>query len=104
MLVLHGKIKSLGASKRSESLLTITTNTSLPSAIRHRYALLSSEDVVAVGYGALLLRGDAKAGGADDVYHLPDDFSYLRNGDIVSIDPIRQILHVLFRKASSYNT
>src|SRR5207249_2645420 len=100
MLKLGGRVKALRISNHQQSLLTITTNPSLPSAIRDRYALLCSEPVAsAAGFGAVLLRAPADvAVGNDDVYLLPEDFSYLQDGDIVSIDPIRQNLQALFRK------
>jgi His-Xaa-Ser system radical SAM maturase HxsC len=111
MLKLGGKIRPLRVSKTQPSLLTITTNASLPSSIRHRYALLSAESVPpAKGYGALLLRaspgnvGVANDVVANDVYELPGDFHYLKDGDIISIDPTRPNLQSLFRKGSPHNT
>ena len=105
MLKLGGRIKALRISNHHPSLLTLTTNPSLPSAIRDRYALLCSEPVAsAAGFGAVLLRGPAGVAVENDVYALPEDFSYLKDGDIVSIDPIRQNLQALFRKSSPNNT
>src|SRR5205809_4022955 len=96
MLKLGGRIKALQISNHQPSLLTITTNPSLPSAVRDRYALLCSEPVAsAAGFGAVLLRGPADVAVDNDVYGLPEDFNYLKDGDIVSIDPIRQTLQAL---------
>src|SRR5207249_1470848 len=106
MLKLRGRIKALRTSNQQPSLLTITTNSFLPPAIRDRYALSCSEPVAsAAGFGAVLLRAPADvAVGNEDIYVLPESFSYLKDGDIVSIDPIRQNLQALFRKSSPNNT
>src|SRR2546430_1857767 len=105
MLKLGGKIKAFRVSKTEPELLTITSNPSLPRSIRNRYALLSSNPVsLNSGYGAVLTRRPAHLENGSDVYALPDEFYYLKDGDIVFIDPTRQNLQALFRKGSPHNT
>ena len=105
MLKLGGKIRGLRVSKTEPELLTITASPSLPMSIRPRYALLHSNPLPShSGYGALLLREQADTEADGDVYVVPEDFYYLKDGDIVCIDPIRQNLHTLFRKGSPHNT
>ncbi len=105
MLKLGGKIWARRVSKTEPELLTITSNPSLPASIRQRHALLASKLLPShTGYGALLLREHVDIELDGDVYVLPEDFYYLKDGDIVCIDPIRQNLHALFRKGSPHNT
>jgi His-Xaa-Ser system radical SAM maturase HxsC len=107
MLKLGGRLKGVRVSAKAPSLLTITTNSSLPLTIRHRYALIPSESPTAsvAGYGALLLRKPSINGhDAEDIYELSQDFFYLKDGDIISLEPEAQNLQTLFRKDSDYNT
>src|SRR6266513_2386232 len=98
MLKLGGKINPIHVSAKQQLLLTVTTNPSLPSAIRQKYALVTSESVLsATGFGAVLMRNPADSGFHDNLYQLSADFDYVKDGDILSIDSARQHLQVLFR-------
>src|ERR1051326_2718186 len=104
MLKLAGKIKPLGITGiQQPRFLTITSNSSLPSAIRHKYAVITGDARPETGYGAVLFRNSSDTC-IENGYELPIDFDYLKDGDIVWIDPMRSQLHVLFRKGSPHNT
>jgi His-Xaa-Ser system radical SAM maturase HxsC len=103
MLKLAGKIKSIQISKPQQSLLTVTTNASLPSALRYKHALITSQAVPAVGFGAVLKRNGAVGGFDGNAYELSPEFDYVKDGDILSLDSARENLQVLFRKGTPHN-
>lgn len=94
MLKLRGKTVALKKSAIEPRLLKVTQDPSLPTRIRHQYALL--QDVVHLedidGFGAVLLRVEAAADDvaqspASDIYQLGEDYAYLVEGDIVRLNP-----------------
>lgn len=104
MLKLSGKIRPIQASNNVPSLLTITTNASLPASVRNRYALVASGTApVATGFGAILVQGECETTAAGETFEVDAEFDYLKDGDIVSINPIEQRLQTLFRKDSPSN-
>ncbi|MEG0175990.1 MAG: His-Xaa-Ser system radical SAM maturase HxsC [Aeromonas sp.] len=111
MLKLRGKTVALKKSAIEPRLLKVTQDPSLPTRIRHQYALL--QDVVHLedidGFGAVLLRVEAAADDvaqspASDIYQLGEDYAYLVEGDIVRLNPSQDSLSVLFRVNSNSNT
>ena len=109
MLKLSGRIDLIQERADMQStLLTITTDPSLPSPIRPRFALLTDHPVALSGYGAQLISNVLEGGEttlADTAtYRLPAHFNYLKGGDIVYIDGPRQFLNTLYRKGSFHNS
>src|SRR5947208_2897761 len=105
MLKLAGKIKPIHISKPQQSLLTVTTNISLHSAIRHKHALVTSQSLPpATGFGAVLMRKGADSGLDGNVYELSADFDYVKDGDILWLDSERESVQVLFRKGTLHNS
>jgi His-Xaa-Ser system radical SAM maturase HxsC len=107
MLKLSGPIEPLTPPKDGAgALFTITTDPSLPVAIRNRFALLADGPVDRTGYAAQLVRSTGPGVWPRDsrLYRLPEHFAYLASGDIVFLDSARGFLHTLFRKHSPHNS
>ena len=90
-------------------IVRVTRDRGLPSAERHRHALLvPANDVVATelaGFAAgLVLDGQAPPDTPGFWILLPSDLAYLDEGDIVRIDPPRQQVRVLYRRAAPHNS
>jgi His-Xaa-Ser system radical SAM maturase HxsC len=110
MLKLGGNIDPLTRpAKAAEGLFTITTDPFLPTSIRDRFALLAEHPMDGSGYGVQLVSCDRRHCAENGflktmTYHLPFEFSYLKNGDIIFIDGKRHFLRTLFRKDSHHNS
>lgn len=109
MLKLSGRIDSVQQRAVAESaLLTVTSDPSLPLAIRERFALLADHPVEIAGYGCQLVSDGVERSESilpdASIYRLPAHFNYLKSGDIVYVDGARQFLNTLFRKGSHHNS
>jgi His-Xaa-Ser system radical SAM maturase HxsC len=87
----------------------VTTNVALPAVLRDRHVLLSDGDIEDVvesdGFAARLVFGsdtDVQAR-RDRMVALPDDLSYLTDGDVVRVSPAGGGLWVMYRRASAHN-
>ncbi|WP_417251276.1 His-Xaa-Ser system radical SAM maturase HxsC [Castellaniella sp.] len=122
MLKLRGRVSKISENRGAldSELLYVTTKADLPHGVRGKYALLlRSEDVCDVsedidGFGVVLvLERDSgknillKAQGAVGLvpaYLLPNDYSYLAEGDIVRITPESERISVVFRRNTPNNS
>jgi His-Xaa-Ser system radical SAM maturase HxsC len=109
---LHGRISA--SADGSPFVARLTRNRELPRAARGREALLldSGEPFASAppGFAAAIAVGrDAAAEGEQRMpdtpmaVGIPSELSYLGPGDVVRIDPTRQI-HVLYRRQSPFNS
>ncbi len=88
------------------SLLKLTSNALLPSPLRRSRAFIVREDTVPLGFGVYVgfeSRGVENIPAAANFVVLPDEFSYLCDGDVLRIMPARSSVRVLYRRASSQN-
>jgi len=103
MIHLNGKIEPLSNSASGLSgLFPLTTNDSLPQAIRKKYALIS-ETSKGEGFGAVLRKNTRIIGNAA-TFTLAEELHHLDDQDIVAIDNAGSKLRVLYRKASNQNS
>lgn len=111
MLKLGGKvtlIHSTGLSERP-SLLSVTSNASLPLVLRVQKAFLARQAPVPTGFAHYLLLGKLQTQSnvipeGTSYTVLPEDFDYLSDGDVVRLDRERNSIRVLFRAASPHNS
>jgi len=106
MLKLHANLPVLNAVTKDSYLVTVTTNSNLPSALKKKKALLVQPNQDAKGYKAILVkeRADQVFDVESDVFQVSDDFSYLDDGDIIRLDSSSGSMRCLYRKSSSHNT
>ena len=102
MLKLNGKVEVLNLKIDNSSLFKLTSDDSLPIVIRKKYALLG--DKIQPGFGAYLVKefnnGNSNL---ENIIKITDDFSYLRDGDIIRLDSSFH-LNCIFRNNAKYNT
>src|SRR5688572_13151605 len=86
---------SAPSSWRGERVIArVTRRIDLPAVVRAQHALLPPQGAMGQdlpeGFGAILVRGadETESGAAGRrVVHLPDDLSYLDEGDVIRVDP-----------------
>ena len=102
MLKLNSKVEVLNLKIDNSSLFKLTSDDSLPMVIRKKYALLG--DKTQPGFGAYLVKefnnGNSNL---ENIIKISDDFSYLRDGDIIRLDSSSH-LNCIFRNNAKYNT
>ena len=106
MLKLHGKLPVLNAVTGGAYLTTITKSAHLPLVLRKRMALLGQLPEDGKGYKAILTKDRQRRESYDgsDVFQITEDFDYLDEGDIVSLNAPSGSLRCLYRKKSPHNT
>jgi His-Xaa-Ser system radical SAM maturase HxsC len=106
MLKLHGNLPVLNSVTKDSYLVTVTTNENLPSVIKKNRALLAHPSRNPRGFKALLTRepGRKDFDPASDIFHVSDDYDYLKEGDIIRLDPSSGSMRSLYRKSSPHNT
>ena len=106
MLKLHGNLPVLNAVAKDSYLVTVTTNENLPSVIKRNRALLVQPNQDPRGFKALLTKeqGSKVVDSASDIFHVSDDYDYLKDGDIIRLDPSSGSIRSLYRKSSPHNT
>lgn len=111
MLKLGGKINRIHAVDvyKALTLLKISTSRSLPAILRREMAYLVSNEHIPRGFAQYLLLEQNKhfaevlpAGSSYSI--LPNDYSYLGDGDIIRLSTDRQSISVLFRASSPHNS
>ncbi len=80
----------------------ITRNPSLTGKDRLRHVLLSNNDEDVEGFAAVLMPGGEKPT-TESIIPLPEELSYLEDGDIIRINFRAGQIRVLYRKSSDYN-
>lgn len=111
MLKLGGKIIRIHAVDvlKEFTLLKVATSRSLPEVLRRELAYLVSDHQIPPGFAHyLLLERHRELVGllpSDSDYSLlPNDYSYIGEGDIVRLSADRQTIRVLFRASSPNNS
>lgn len=111
MLKLGGKIIRIHAVDvhRDLTLLKVSTGRNLPEVLRREMAYLVSDQEIPRGYAQYLLLEKYRnlieqlPFGADYSI-LPDDYSYIGDGDVIRLSVDRQSISVLFRASSQHNS
>jgi His-Xaa-Ser system radical SAM maturase HxsC len=107
------EIEKLGTAEAGVRICKITSNALLPKQLRSKHAFLLNESCsqLPTGFAAILcLRPNQEMflpprNGSDPTVHvLPDDQSYLSDGDVVAFDPSAPWLHTLYRRNSKHNS
>lgn len=106
MIKLYGKLEKLSGDLREPQLYTVSSNSNLPERLRSGYAFLSDSGETPAGFGVGLTKEahPGAAGLSTNLYKLPQELSYLSDGDVVRINPSNNSLHTLFRGNSRHNT
>lgn len=117
MLKLGGKVIRIAVAGEVEpprpekSLFTISTNPTLPKPMRAKAAFLvrQGDTNVPAGFAHYVCIGEEneepqRLESGVLVTVLPNDFSYMEDGDIIRINPARGEIRVLYRKNSPHNT
>jgi len=90
------------------SIFRLSTNNRHPLPLRRNDIFLWREGEIPSGFhGYAHFDVDARPPGIPDsapVIGLPDDLSYLDDGDVIRIDPNRNALRVLYRRKSPHNS
>lgn len=110
MLKLGGKIIRIHAvdAHRDLTLLKVSTSRNLPEVLRREIAYLVCDQEIPRGFAHYLLlekhRELVEVLPSDSDYSLlPNDYSYIGDGDIIRISADRQSISVLFRASSPHN-
>ncbi|MBY8950055.1 His-Xaa-Ser system radical SAM maturase HxsC [Pseudomonas sp. SH10-3B] len=111
MLKLGGKIIRIHAvdADKAMSLAKVSTSRNLPGILRREMAYLVSDEQIPYGYAHYLLADkyrhlvDALPAGSDFSI-LPEDYSYIGDGDIIRLSANSQSIRVLFRASSPHNS
>lgn len=111
MLKLGGKIIRINAVDVDKAIILakVSTSRNLPEVLRREMAYLVSDNQIPQGFAHYLLVKkhrylvDALPLGSDFSI-LPDDYSYIGDGDIVRLSADRQSIRVLFRASSPHNS
>lgn len=111
MLKLGGKIIRIHAVDvhRDLTLLKVSTSRNLPEVLRREIAYLVSDQEIPRGFAHYLLlekhRPLVEVLPPDFDYSLlPNDYSYIGDGDIIRLSTDRQSISVLFRASSPHNS
>ncbi|AZE85830.1 His-Xaa-Ser system radical SAM maturase HxsC [Pseudomonas orientalis] len=111
MLKLGGKIIRIHAVDvhRELTLLKVSTSRNLPEVLRREIAYLVSDQEIPRGFAHYLLlekhRQLVEVLPFDSDYSLlPNDYSYIGDGDIIRLSTDRQSISVLFRASSPHNS
>jgi His-Xaa-Ser system radical SAM maturase HxsC len=111
MLKLGGKIIRIHAVdvQKDLTLLKVATNRSLPEVLRREMAYLVSDHQIPRGFAHYLLIEKHRElvevlPSGSDYSLLPNDYSYISDGDIVRLSADRQTIRVLFRASSPNNS
>lgn len=106
MLKLRGQLPVLRTVHREPYLVTVSSTEHLPLEVKRSRALLMRQGMDPTGFKAILT-GEKQhiALGVDgDVFELGEDYEYLRDGDIIRLDPSMGSMRCLYRKNSDHNT
>ena len=103
MINLYGKVTHIGGDPLRRGPIALTTDTSLPLSLAHKFALVSDEAVVPSGYQAIFRKNQLPPSGLTE-YLLPKELSYLGKGDFISVNPENNSTRVLYRAASLQNS
>jgi len=111
MLKLGGKIIRIHAVDvdKTITLAKVSTSRNLPEVLRREMAYLVSDNQIPQGFAHYLLvekhRHLVDALPLDsDFSILPDDYSYIGDGDVIRLSADRQSIRVLFRASSPHNS
>ncbi|EJM60982.1 His-Xaa-Ser system radical SAM maturase HxsC [Pseudomonas sp. GM48] len=111
MLKLGGKIIRIHAVDvdKTITLAKVSTSRNLPEVLRREMAYMVSDNQIPQGFAHYLLvekhRYLVDALPLDsDFSILPDDYSYIGDGDVIRLSADRQSIRVLFRASSPHNS
>ena len=111
MLKLGGKINRIHTVDvyKALTLLKVSTNRNLPKVLRREMAYLVSDENIPREFAQyLLLEGNKllvqNLPLGSDYSILPNDYSYIGDGDIIRLSVDRQSINVLFRASSPHNS
>ncbi|RON42955.1 His-Xaa-Ser system radical SAM maturase HxsC [Pseudomonas frederiksbergensis] len=111
MLKLGGKIIRIHAVdvEKAITLAKVSTSRNLPGVLRREMAYLVSDDQIPHGFAHYLLADkhrhlvDALPSNSDFSI-LPEDYSYIGDGDVIRLSADRESIRVLFRASSPHNS
>lgn len=111
MLKLGGKIIRIHAVDihKDLTLVKVSTSRNLPEVLRREMAYLVSDHQIPQGFAHYLLlekyRQLVEVLPSDSDYSLlPNDYSYIGDGDVIRLSADRQSIRVLFRASSPHNS
>jgi len=106
MLTLSGKVINIKKDTSIRHVLSLTTNTNLPTALKAQKALLMKDGIGYVeGYKHYLIfdSNQIKLSSSIDHTILTNEFSYLDDGDVIAIGN-KDRLRSIYRSSSEHNT
>jgi His-Xaa-Ser system radical SAM maturase HxsC len=106
MIKLHANLASRWNAEPFVS--RVTTNRALPAPLRDRHVLLADGGLDRSGiegFAATFVRAASREAQHADAgwIALPEDVSYLSDGDVVRVNPVAGALWVMYRRASGHN-
>ncbi|HEX8593884.1 MAG TPA: His-Xaa-Ser system radical SAM maturase HxsC [Pseudomonas sp.] len=111
MLKLGGKIIRIHAvdAQKPHSLAKVSTALNLPEVLRRDMAFMVSDTQIPPGFSHYLLTNDYQHRVEElpvnsDYSILPNDYSYIADGDVVRLSADRQTIRVVFRASSPHNS
>lgn len=93
--------------KRPGQLYRVSDNPHRPAALKAREVFLCRVGTPPPGFvGYITIDGGTGSSGADGapLVHLPAEFDYLADGDIVRLEPEHGFIRVLYRRSSPHNS
>jgi len=103
MIKLSGKVQRLNSVQNEFRLLTITTDSTMVGVDATGFALITESLQIPAGYGAIFRFIKPELVSSNPEFLLPQDFKYLRSGDIVRVGQDADSIRVLFRRTSNHN-
>ena len=89
-------------------IVRLSTDVDRPMALRRREAFIVGDGPIAEGFYCYVVIGQLDQARWNSEYgptiHLPVEFAYLADGDIMRISPVEHSIRVLFRMAASVNS
>jgi hypothetical protein len=98
---------SPGAAAGLRSTIRVSTDVQRPAALRAREAFFATSGNLPEGFAWYILTPSVQALGLPDdaaIAHVPDDFGYLADGDVVRLAPNERAVRVLYRRNSPNNS
>src|SRR5262245_41194131 len=107
LMQLHGRhLRRLADVSSDPFICRVTEQVALPAAARGSECLLtrSATSQLPQGFRAYLLSEAPDSAAPRDAYLLSPKLSYLQQGDVIRVDPLRQFITVLYRRTSPFNS
>jgi len=85
-------------------ILRLSTDQNRPKPLRERELYLGDPTLMPEGFTGAVVVGESPVSGEAPTLNLPEEFSYLGDGDIIRIEPEHGRIRVIFRENSNQNS